>query len=123
MGSGGCRMSSILIASVPFNGHVTPLLTVAEGFVRRGDDVRFLTGARFADRVRATGASFVPLPADADFDETTIVADLPERAHLKGTKALAFDFDRVFVRPATSQYHALAEAISARHTDVVLTDP
>ena len=40
--------------------HTAP--TVAERFVDRGDDVRFLTGSRFADRVRATGAAFVPLP-------------------------------------------------------------
>ena len=55
-------MSSIIIVSVPFHGHVTSLLTVAENFVNRGDDVRFITGSRFADKVRATGASYVPLP-------------------------------------------------------------
>ena len=27
-------------------------------------------GARFADKVSATGATFVPLPAEADFDDT-----------------------------------------------------
>ena len=62
-------MSSIIIASVPAHGHVTPLLAVAEDFVERGDDVRFITGARFADKVAATGASFVPLPAEADYDD------------------------------------------------------
>ncbi len=61
-------MSSIIIASVPAHGHLTPLLAVAENFVKRGDDVRIITGSLFADKVAATGASYVPLPAEADFD-------------------------------------------------------
>ena len=55
-------MSSILIASVPIHGHVTPLLAVARHLVQRGDRVRFLTGARFAEAVVATGAEYLPLP-------------------------------------------------------------
>ncbi len=41
-------MASILFASVPVHGHVTPLLSAAGHFVARGDRVRFLTGSRFA---------------------------------------------------------------------------
>ena len=33
-------MSSIIIATVPVHGHVTPLLAVAAAFVERGDRVR-----------------------------------------------------------------------------------
>src|SRR6201991_1799068 len=64
----GGAMSSIIIAACPVHGHVTPLLTVARGFVERGDDVRFITGAAFADRVTATGAVHIALPPDADFN-------------------------------------------------------
>jgi hypothetical protein len=64
--------------------------------------VRFITGARFADKVRATGASHIPLPADADFDES-LLDRLPERAKLKGVKAGAFDVEHIFARPARSQ--------------------
>src|ERR1700688_762537 len=99
-------MSSIIIASFPAHGHVTPLLSVAENFVKRGDDVRFITGAKFADRVRATGASFVPLPAEADldFDGTPMNERFPDRARLKGTKAAAHDIEHVFARPSKPQY-------------------
>ena len=93
-------MSSIIIVSVPFHGHVTSLLTVAGNFVNRGDDVRFITGSRFADRVRATGASYVPLPAEADFDDRSLLGSFPERARLKGIKACAFDVEHVIARPA-----------------------
>lgn len=115
-------MSSILIASIPVHGHVTPLLTVAEKFVARGDDVRFLTGARFADKIAATGAVHVPLPADADYDES-LLDSFPERARLKGVKAIAFDVEHVFVRPAKGQYDAILAAHAAKSADVVLVEP
>jgi hypothetical protein len=116
-------MSSIIIVSVPVHGHVTPLLTVAENFVNRGDDVRFITGARFADRVRATGAAHVPLPAEADFDDRSVLESLPDRAKLKGVKAIAFDFEHVVARPAKAQYETLMAALAAHPADVVLSEP
>ena len=116
-------MSSIIVASVPAHGHVTPLLAVAEGFVKRGDDVRFLTGARFADKVAATGASFIPLPEEADFDDRVLAEQLAGRADLKGVKAIAFDIEHVFARPAKAQYEALTAALAAQSADVVLAEP
>ncbi|OBK30562.1 glycosyl transferase [Mycobacterium asiaticum] len=115
-------MASIIIGSVPAQGHVSPLLPVARGFVERGDTVRFITGSRFADRVSATGASHISLPPDADFDES-FLDQFPERSKLKGTKAIAFDLEHVFVRPAMPQYKALLAAHAARPADVVLVDP
>ena len=97
-------MSSIIIAGFPAHGHVAPLLAVAENFVERGDDVRFITGALFADKVAATGATYVPLPAEADFDDKPLGERFPERAGLKGAKSIAFDIEHVFARPAKPQY-------------------
>lgn len=116
-------MSSILIASVPVHGHVTPLLQVARDFVARGTRVRFLTGSRFADRVTATGATHLPLPADADVDDRTLTDQFPERAGLRGVKAVGFDIEHVFARPATAQYHAVLAAHRAEPVDAVLADP
>ena len=114
-------MSSIILAAVPFHGHVTPLLAVASGFVERGDDVRFITGASFADRVAATGAKYIALPREADFDAgfdmDALVAMYPERARLKGMRAAAFDIEHVFARPAKLQYEAIMGAHSAQPAD------
>ena len=109
----GAIVSSIIIVSVPFHGHVTPLLTVAESFVNRGDTVRFVTGSRFADKVRATGASYVPLPTEADYDDRSILGSFPERTGLKGVKAIAFDVEHVVARPAKAQYETLMAALGA----------
>ena len=117
-------MLSILIATFPAHGHVTPLLTVAESLVARGDRVRFLTGARFAGVVEGTGAEYLPLPAEADFDDRQDLRELfPERTGLKGVKSLAFDVENVFVRPGLAQYEAVMAAHAAQPVDVVLADP
>jgi len=116
-------MSSIIIASCPIHGHVTPLLTVAKGFVQRGDDVRFITGAAFADRVAATGATHIALPSHADFDFDALDATFPERAGLKGIRAVAFDVEHIFANPAGPQYEAVMAAHTARPADVLLVEP
>ena len=115
-------MASILMACIPAHGHVTPMSAVAQGFVARGDDVRFITGARFADRIAATGATHIPLPPEADYDET-LFSTLPERAKLKGPKAVAFDLEHVFARPAKAQYDAISAALAEQPADAVLVDP
>jgi MGT family glycosyltransferase len=117
-------MSSIMIATVPVHGHVTPMLAVARHFVERGDRVRFLTGTRFAGVVEGTGAEHVPLPAEADFDDRQDWdLTFPERARLKGAQAIAFDIEHVFVRPGRPQYDAVTRAHAAEPADVILTDP
>jgi MGT family glycosyltransferase len=114
-------MSSIIIAGFPAQGHVTPLLAVAENFIKRGD-VRFITGSLFADKVAATGATYVPLPAEADFDDQPLAERFPERAKLKGLKAGVFDVEHVFARPAKSQYETIVAALAAKPADVVIAE-
>jgi UDP:flavonoid glycosyltransferase YjiC (YdhE family) len=116
-------MASIIITSIPAHGHITPLLAIAANFGKRGDDVRFITGALFADRVRATGATFLPLPAEADFDDTPITEQFPDRAKLKGVKAAAHDIEHVFARPAKLQYDTLVAALAAQSADLVIAEP
>ncbi|MDA2894620.1 glycosyltransferase [Mycolicibacterium sp. BiH015] len=115
-------MSSIVLCSIPAHGHVAPLLAVAENFVKRGDDVRFITGSRFADKIAATGAVHVPLPPEADYDES-VFDQLPARKHLKGVRAAAFDVEHVFARPAEAQYDILRATLASRPAHVVITEP
>ncbi|MGA9362047.1 MAG: glycosyltransferase, partial [Mycobacterium sp.] len=116
-------MSSIVMASVPAHGHITPMLAVAERFVERGDDVRFISGSSFADNVAATGATFVPLPAEADFDIEQFMQRHPERAKLKGLKAAIFDLENLLAGTTKAQYEALIAALAAQPTDAVLAEP
>ncbi len=99
------------------------MLAIARGFVERGDHVRFVTGARFADKVCETGASFVPLPPGADYDDRNLLERFPARAKLKGVKAVAFDIEHLFVRPAKAQHDAVMAACAAQPADAVLLEP
>lgn len=116
-------MSSVLICSTPAHGHVTPLVAVAAELVHQGHRVQFLTGSRFRPRVEASGAEFLPLPAEADFDDRTVDADHPGRAGLTGAAAMRFDLREIFLRPAPSQHRTLTEIIAASPVDVVLVEP
>lgn len=117
-------MSSILIATVPIHGHVTPLLAVASHFAARGDRVRFITGARFADAVSAAGAEHIPLPPDVDFDDRLDMNELlPGRAELRGSKAVAHDLEHLFVRPGAGHRASVLAEHRREPADVLLTDP
>jgi MGT family glycosyltransferase len=115
-------VAEILIAACPPIGHVAPLLNVARGLVRRGHDVTFLTSARHADTVQATGAVPQPLPYGADYDDASFDADLPGRAETSGVARVNFDVKHVFVRPLPHQAAALDELMKAKHFDAILTD-
>lgn len=107
-------MTSIIFASVPIHGHVTPLLPLAAELVARGDRVRFLTGSRFAAVVAATGAEHVSLPDEADFDDRFVTAQFPEREQLSPVKAVAHDLEHIFVRPGAAQYAAVTRTARPR---------
>ena len=117
-------MSSILIATVPIHGHVTPMLAVAREFAERGDRVRFVTGSRFADAVALAGAEFLALPPLADFDDRIDLNErFPERVGLKGSASVAFDIEQVFMAPSRAQYEAVMAAHRAEPADMLLVDP
>src|SRR6478735_6893250 len=116
-------MTSVLLAANVADGHVAPMLGVAEHFAASGHQVRFLAGDRFADAVRGAGAEFLPWPAEAQVDHQAVIAELDaEGERLSGTKAVVRDLDRIFIAPARAQYGALHEAMDAEHTDAVLTE-
>ncbi|WP_299167932.1 glycosyltransferase [uncultured Arthrobacter sp.] len=116
-------MASVLVCSCPITGHVVPMLAVAAALVNRGHTVRFLTGQRYADRVAATGATFLPLPPEADFDDTNPDEVFPDRAGLKGPAGIRYDLTHVFLRPSKHQYDAVQRAIAEIPTDAVLAEP
>lgn len=117
-------MSSIILATAPIHGHVSAYLPIARHLVARGDRVRFVTGARFAETVADTGATHVALPPESDFDDRMDVnATFPERRELRGAALIAFDIETLFVAPARGQYDALAGALAAESAHVVVADP
>lgn len=116
-------MSTYLIACTPAHGHVVPLVRIARDLLARGHAVSVLTSARYAERVRAAGARFVPLPADADVNLDDADAEFPERVGLRGPAAIRFDMSNLFIRPAASQFAALRAELAGSEVDAVLAEP
>ncbi|MCS5732248.1 glycosyltransferase [Herbiconiux daphne] len=115
-------MSSFLLCSTPVHGHVVPLLAVARHLVAQGHFVRFLTGARYRVAVESAGATFLPLPAEADYDDTDMDAAFPDRVGLKGPAGIRYDISTIFLKPAPAQLRAVDAALAAEPTDAVLVE-
>jgi MGT family glycosyltransferase len=115
-------MATYLLACNPIHGHVTPVLEVARHLAERGHRVVMLTGARFADRVAATGAEFRALRADADYDDRDVPSYLPDRDRYRGVAQVQYDIQTIFVKPIPGQYASLRAAIDEIQPDAVAVD-
>lgn len=116
-------MYSVLLAAHVADGHVAPMLAVAEHFAARGHRVRFLGGHRFSAAVRAAGAEFVPWPEPAQIDHAIEIARARAAGdRRKGVRGMVENIDQIFIAPARAQYEALRAAIDAERTDAVLTE-
>ena len=96
------------------------MLTVAAHLNAEGHTVRMVTGSRFAERVSATGAEFVPLEGAADFDDTDLDAAFPGRAEAKGLAKVTFDVSHLFVGAMRAQWECLSAQLKRRPADVVV---
>ena len=115
-------MLSLLICCTPVHGHVAPTLAVARSLVDAGHDVRFLTGARYRSAVEASGARWIPLPAEADYDDRDMDAAFPGRVGLTGVAGARWDLRNIFLEPAPAQLRAIDAQLRRQPADVVLTE-
>jgi UDP:flavonoid glycosyltransferase YjiC (YdhE family) len=115
-------MADVMIAVMPFAGHVAPLAAVAAAFVDAGHDVRVYTGAAYADRFAALGADVVRWTRAPDFDEHDIAATFPSLRGRKGPRQAIANIEHVFIRTAAAQGEDLAAAYSERAWDVIVAD-
>lgn len=111
-------MPSVVVCSMPAEGHVRPLLVVARALVDKGWRLRFLTGARYESMVRAAGVEFVGLPAEAD----TLDA-LGAGPRERGRDAVNKGVEKAFLEPAPIAGQALLDLLRSEPTDVVIHDP
>jgi len=112
----------LLVCSTPVHGHIAPLVAVTRHLVASGHRVRFLTGARYRETVEAAGAEWLPLPAEADYDDRDMDAAFPGRVGLSGPAGIRNDLREIFLRPAPAQLAALDAAIAHDRPDAVLVE-
>ncbi|MFE6862303.1 glycosyltransferase [Nocardia sp. NPDC057668] len=114
-------MARYLVAASPIPGHVAPMLTVAADLARRGHEVRFLTGSRFAESVAAQGISCAELP------ESTAVpapdaARGPTRGLISKWRTGRAELRTAMLDPIAGQFRALSAELARTTVDAVLAD-
>jgi MGT family glycosyltransferase len=113
-------MSDILIATLSPTGHISPMLTIAADLVARGDRVTVMTGAAHSEAIRGVGAEPHPLPAIADFDQSSF--DSSERGRTSPVKALNLAIIRLFLAPMPHQAAELTSAMTHSRFDAIIVD-
>src|SRR5690606_35963932 len=113
---------SLLICCTPVHGHVLPLVAVARALTAAGHDVRFLTGVRYRALVEQTGARWIPLPAEADYDDRDMDTAFPGRVGRRGVDGARWDLRNIFLEPAPAQLRAVDEQLRVRPVDAVLAE-
>ena len=116
-------MARFLVATQPVTGHVLPALPIARALVDRGHEVRWYTGAKFKDRVEATGAHFEPYRVAYDFDDSDYNAAFPGRDALGGLRQIKFDFVNVFMKQIGPQHIDFKAILHRFPADVIVADP
>lgn len=101
----------VLLTTAPWFSHVNNLRIIALDLVRRGYEVTFMTGSIFKDTVEKTGATFIPLSGNADFDCSKMKEFLPEWGTKGGTvEQIERDFGDAFIIQIAAQ-HASIQAV------------
>jgi MGT family glycosyltransferase len=115
-------MADVMIAMMPFAGHVAPLAAVASAFVGAGHTVRVYTGVAFAATFAAIGAEVVPWSRAPDFDETDLAATFPMLRGRKGPRQMLANVEHVFIGTAAAQGDDLVAEFRRRPWDVIVAD-
>ncbi|HET8778528.1 MAG TPA: nucleotide disphospho-sugar-binding domain-containing protein [Agromyces sp.] len=116
------NMADVMIAVMPFHGHVAPMAAVAEAFIEAGHAVRVYTGSAHAARFAALGAIVVPWASAPDFDEHDLAATFPELRGRKGPRQLLANVEHVFVRTAAGQARDLRAEFAREPWEVIVAD-
>jgi UDP:flavonoid glycosyltransferase YjiC (YdhE family) len=112
----------ILIATVPAAGHFNPLTAPAVRLAELGHDVRWYAGPEYGERVSRLGLEVIPYEEAVEITGDNVNAIFPERQKLKGPKAIEFDADVFFARPAQGQFHDIRAARQRFPFDALMID-
>ena len=88
----------ILFATMPMDGHLKPLTSVAVHLKKQGYDVRWYSGPGYADAIERLSIPFYGFRLAREINQTNLEHLYPERQRIKGTVArLRFDMEHIFL--------------------------
>jgi len=112
----------ILFATMPFDGHFSPLTSIAMHLKEQGHDVRWYAGPSYASKLADLGIPHIPFQRAREVSGENIAELFPERARLKGPKLLSFDMEQVFVANVEHHYRDILEAHATFPFDAFFCD-
>lgn len=116
-------MSSIVLAAPGVPGELAPILELARDLLARGHEVLVVTTSMFDAAVSDTGAQFVAVGGDADFDAQQLTGLLAEGAALPpGPEQLNFGWSRFFVDPIRDQHRTLQGLLDEDPSRILITN-
>lgn len=112
----------ILFATIAADGHFNPLTGIAVHLRDFGHDVRWYTGASYADRLARLGIPHFPFERAREVNGDNLAELFPERARLKGPALIRFEFEHFFVSSVESYYQDIREIDHEFQFDVLFCD-
>lgn len=116
-------MAKFLLATLPFLGHIAPMIPVAHKLVDRGHEVVWYTSKFFQCKVEATGARFVPITSTLDYGDSDYNKYFPDRNKFTGLAQIKFDFKHLFIDVIEGYLKDLQAILHDFQADVLLGDP
>ena len=118
----GCDVAEVIVAGLPFEGELTPMLGVARGLIARGHGVTVLTGSRFSEKVVGLGARFAALAGLADFDDRRLWETFPQAKTVRpGAEQLNFLFG-IAAATTSDQYRGIQQLLAESPLAVLITN-
>ncbi len=113
---------NILFASQAIDGHFNPMTGVAVRLKERGHDVRWYTGPVFDAKLQGLGIPLFPFRRAIEHRADNLNELYPERARLKGPRAIGFDGEKIFASNVTNFFEDIRELDQDFPVDVVVAD-
>ena len=113
---------NILFASQAVDGHFNPMTGVAMRLKDRGHDVRWYTGPVFAAKLQSLGIPHFPFRRAIEHRADNLNELYPERAKLKGPRAIGFDGEKIFASNVSNFFEDIREVDRDFPIDVVVAD-
>ncbi|GAB4016163.1 glycosyltransferase [Spirosoma koreense] len=113
----------ILFATVPFDGHFSPLTSLAVHLSQLGHDVRWFVGGHYGQKVTRLGLPHYPFQKTQTVNHENMESLFPERASIKNSLArLRFDINQIFLLRAPEQVEDLKSIYEEWPFDLLIYD-
>jgi MGT family glycosyltransferase len=112
----------ILFASQAVDGHFNPMTAVAVRLRERGHDVAWYTGPVFTRKLQDLGIRHFPFRRAIEHRADNLNELYPERAKLKGPRAIGFDGEKVFASNVSNFFEDIRELHQDFPFDVAVAD-